>query len=77
MRVVAYDPFVSAERFRELGVESDTLDGVLARADFVTLHLPLNDETRGVIDADAIAQDEGRRAHRQRRPRRARRRGAR
>ena len=51
MRVVAYDPFVSAERFREAGVESDTLDGVLARADFVTLHLPLNDETRGVIDA--------------------------
>ena len=46
MRVVAYDPFVSAERFREVGVESDTLEGVLARADFVTLHLPLNDETR-------------------------------
>ena len=75
MRVVAYDPFVSADRFRELGVESDTLDGVLARADFVTLHLPLNDETRGVIDAEALAEDEGRRADRQRRPRRARRRG--
>jgi D-3-phosphoglycerate dehydrogenase / 2-oxoglutarate reductase len=54
MRVVAYDPFVSAERFRELGVESDTFEGVLERADFVTLHLPLNDDTRGAIDAAAI-----------------------
>ena len=56
MKVVAYDPFVSAERFRELGVESATFDEVLARADFLTLHLPLNDETRGAIDADAIAK---------------------
>jgi D-3-phosphoglycerate dehydrogenase len=56
MRVVAYDPFISGERFREAGVESDTLDGVLARADFVTLHLPLNDETRGVINAGTIAR---------------------
>jgi D-3-phosphoglycerate dehydrogenase len=56
MRVVAYDPFVSAERFRELGVESDTIDGVLARADFVTLHLPLNDETRGVIGVSSLAK---------------------
>jgi D-3-phosphoglycerate dehydrogenase len=55
MRVVAYDPFVAAERFREAGVERDTLAGVLAGADFVTLHLPLNDETRGVIDAEALA----------------------
>ena len=56
MRVVAYDPFVSAERFREAGVESDSLEGVLARADFVTLHLPLNDETRHVIDAGMLAR---------------------
>ena len=56
MRVVAYDPFVSADRFRELGVEQDTLEGVLARADFLTLHLPANDETRGVIDATSIAK---------------------
>ena len=47
MRVVAYDPFVSADRFRELGVESDTLRRACSqRADFITLHLPLNDETR-------------------------------
>src|SRR5213078_2048689 len=43
MRVVGYDPFVSAERFKELGVEGDTLGGVLARSDFLTLHLPSND----------------------------------
>src|SRR5262249_36615117 len=43
MKVVAYDPFVSAERFRELGVESATFVEVLERADFLTLHLPLND----------------------------------
>ena len=56
MKVVAYDPFVSAERFRELGVESASFDEVLARADFLTLHLPLNDDTRRSIDADAIAK---------------------
>jgi D-3-phosphoglycerate dehydrogenase len=56
MRVLGYDPFVSAERARELGVETDTLDGVLARSDFLTLHLPLNDETRGIVDAAAIAR---------------------
>ena len=54
MKVVAYDPFVSAERFRELGVESASFDDVLARADFVTLHLPLNDETRQAIGTAAI-----------------------
>ena len=56
MNVVAYDPFVSADRFREAGVEHDTFDGVLARADFITIHLPLNDETRGVIGAGAFAK---------------------
>ncbi len=56
MRVVAYDPFVSADRFRELGVEQDTLEGVLSRADFLTLHLPANDDTRGVVDATSIAK---------------------
>ena len=55
MKVVAYDPYVVGERFRELGVEHATLADVLARSDFVTLHLPLNDETRGSIDAAAFA----------------------
>jgi D-3-phosphoglycerate dehydrogenase len=56
MKVVAYDPFVGAERFRELGVDSASFDDVLARADFVTLHLPLTDETRRSIDSAAIAK---------------------
>ena len=57
LRVVAYDPFVGRERFRELGVERvETTDGVLAVADFVTLHLPLTEETRGSIDARAFAR---------------------
>ena len=57
MRVVAYDPFVSVERFRELGVERvDTCDEVYAVADFLTLHLPLTPETRRSLDAAAFAQ---------------------
>ncbi len=56
MNVVAFDPFVSAERFRELGAESASFDEVLARSDFLTLHLPLTDETRGAIDAAAIGK---------------------
>jgi D-3-phosphoglycerate dehydrogenase / 2-oxoglutarate reductase len=57
MRVVAYDPFVSPERFRELGVERvESLDDVYGQADFITLHLPLTDETRGSLGRDAIAR---------------------
>ena len=57
MEVVAYDKFVSPERFRELGVEGvqDT-DELYARADIVTIHLPKTPETVGWIDADAIAK---------------------
>jgi len=57
IRVVAYDPFVAPERFRELGVERlEEADEVYAAADFLTLHLPLTDETRGSIDAGALAR---------------------
>src|SRR5205085_5214386 len=55
MRVVAYDPFVGRERFRELGVERvESRDALFAVADFLTLHLPLTDETRRSIDAGAL-----------------------
>jgi D-3-phosphoglycerate dehydrogenase len=56
LRIVAYDPFVSSERFRELGVERvDTPADVYAVADFLTIHLPLNEETRRTVDAGAFA----------------------
>ena len=57
MRVVAYDPFVSPDRFRELGVERvQTAEDVYAASDFLTLHLPLTDETRNSINATAFAK---------------------
>jgi D-3-phosphoglycerate dehydrogenase / 2-oxoglutarate reductase len=57
MRVVAYDPFVAKERFRELGVERvESPDEVLAGAEFLTLHLPLTPETRGFLGREAIAK---------------------
>jgi D-3-phosphoglycerate dehydrogenase len=57
MPVVAYDKFVTAERFRELGVEGiDDLSELYARADFITLHLPKTEETVGIIGAEAIAR---------------------
>jgi D-3-phosphoglycerate dehydrogenase len=56
MRVVAYDPFVAPERFRELGVEqAASVEDVYAAANFITLHQPLTPETRGGIDAAAFA----------------------
>src|SRR6186997_1878783 len=57
MRVVAYDPFVAKERFRELGIERvESPDEVLAVAEFLTLHLPLTPETRGFLGREAIAK---------------------
>jgi D-3-phosphoglycerate dehydrogenase len=56
MRAVAYDPYVAADRFRELGVERvETPADVYAVADFLTLHLPLTAETRQSLDAEAFA----------------------
>jgi len=55
MEVLAFDKFVSAERFRELGVEGvGSLDDLLSRADIVTLHVPKTPDTAGIIDAAAI-----------------------
>jgi D-3-phosphoglycerate dehydrogenase len=57
MRIVAFDPFVGAERYKELGVEkAETSDDVYAEADFITLHLPKTPETEGWFNAEAIAK---------------------
>ena len=57
MHVLAYDPFVARERFREIGVEqAESPDDVLAAGDFITLHLPKTPETQGFINADTLAQ---------------------
>lgn len=56
MKVVAYDPFLSPERARELGVEKVGIDDLLARADFITIHTPLTDSTRNLLDAKALAK---------------------
>jgi D-3-phosphoglycerate dehydrogenase / 2-oxoglutarate reductase len=54
MKVIAFDPFLSAERSVELGVEKVDLDTLLARSDFISLHTPLTDKTRNIIDAVAL-----------------------
>ena len=56
MKVVAYDPFLSPERAVELGVDKVELDELLARADFITLHTPLTDQTRGSSAREALAK---------------------
>jgi D-3-phosphoglycerate dehydrogenase len=56
MRVVAYDPYLSNQRAKDLSIEKVELDELLARADLITLHTPLTDATRGIIDAKAIAK---------------------
>ncbi len=56
MRLIAYDPYVSAERARHLGVELRGLDELVAEADFLTVHLPKNAETVGLIGADLLAK---------------------
>lgn len=55
MRLVAYDPFVAEERARQLNVRLTSLEDLMARADFVTLHLARTPETAGLIDADLLA----------------------
>ncbi len=57
MRVVAFDPFVSAARFRELGAEkAESSDDLYAQADFISIHLPKTPETGGWLDAEALAK---------------------
>jgi D-3-phosphoglycerate dehydrogenase / 2-oxoglutarate reductase len=54
MKVVAFDPFLSPERAVDLGVEKVDLEELFKRSDFITLHTPLTDKTRNIIDAKAI-----------------------
>ena len=57
MRVLAFDPYVASDRYRELGVErADSSDALYAAADFITLHLPKTPETEGWLDAQALAK---------------------
>jgi D-3-phosphoglycerate dehydrogenase / 2-oxoglutarate reductase len=56
MKVVAYDPFLTAERAVEMGVEKADLDTLLAKADFITLHTPLTEQTRNILSAENIAK---------------------
>jgi D-3-phosphoglycerate dehydrogenase len=56
MKVIAYDPFLGQERADQLGVEKVELDDLLARADFITLHVPLTEATRNILSREALAR---------------------
>lgn len=56
MKVIAYDPYLSKERALDLGVEKVELDALFGRADFITLHVPITDRTRNIIDSKAMAK---------------------
>jgi D-3-phosphoglycerate dehydrogenase len=56
MRVIAFDPYLSQERANDLGIEKVELNELLARADFITLHVPMTPETKNILSADAIAK---------------------
>lgn len=56
MNVIAYDPFLSEEQAKQMGIKLESLDNVLAQSHFITLHVPLTDETRGLINAATIAK---------------------
>lgn len=56
MRILAFDPFVAPEQARDLGIEIKTLEEVFADADFITIHTPVTQETRGIIGKDAFTK---------------------
>lgn len=56
MNVIAYDPFLSEEKAVELGVRKVELDSIFAESDFITLHVPKNEKTKGIINKAAIAK---------------------
>ena len=55
MKVAAFDPFLTPERAKDLGVEKVTLEELLAKADFITLHTPLTDSTRNILSEENLA----------------------
>lgn len=56
MKILAFDPFVSDDQAREAGIEIGSLETVFSKADFITIHTPVTDETRGIIGAGAFAK---------------------
>jgi len=56
MKVAAYDPYLSPERAQDIGVEKVELDEMFARADFISLHTPMTDSTRGIVNKEAFAK---------------------
>ncbi len=56
MKVIAYDPYLGEEKAAQMGVEKVELDELLARADFITLHVPLTDQTRNVLSRENLAK---------------------
>ena len=56
MRLIAYDPYISDERARHMGVELVELDALLAQSDFITIHLPKNKETTNLLNAQSFAK---------------------
>jgi D-3-phosphoglycerate dehydrogenase / 2-oxoglutarate reductase len=56
MRVIAYDPFLSPERAKDIGVEKVELDDLLARADFISFHTPLTEKTKNILNAETLAR---------------------
>ena len=56
MKIVAYDPFLAANQTHDFDIQIGSFDEVLASADFLTVHTPLTNETRGLINANAFAK---------------------
>ena len=56
MKVLAYDPYLSAEKAERMGVEKVELESLTERAEFITLHVPLTDQTRNILSRDTLAK---------------------
>lgn len=56
MRIIAHDPFISEQVAADLGVQLVSLDDLFARADYLSLHMPVNEKTRNLVNADRLAR---------------------